>query len=271
MKLALSIFKYRSLARAGIMKTLNFRMSYIVTIISNLAYLIVVYYLWKAIFASSSTPVVNGMTFQDTFIYLVLATAIFNFYEVAMIWWTGDDIRNGKIVLDLIKPMGYQIYTFFNYSGNYIIMFLFTFIPTFLLVLLLSGGAIHVGLNAVFFLISLVFGLIINFCIDFFITTLCLYTQSVWGISVMKEVIVLFVSGATVPLAFFPDRLRTVIECLPFKSIYHTPLVILIQKTLTINEYWNMLLEQAIWTILLLVLSNLFWKISLRKITVNGG
>lgn len=271
MKPTFSLLKYRALARAGIMKALYFRMSYIVTIISNLAYLVVIYYLWKAIYASSATETVNGMTFKDTFIYLVLATAIFNVYEVAMIWWTGDDIRNGKIVLDLIKPMGYQVYTFFNYSGNYIIMFLFTFIPTFLFVYYLSGGAIVVGINIIFFLISLILGLIINFCIDFFVTTICLYTQSTWGIGVMKEVIVLFVSGATVPLAFFPTKLKTFVEYLPFKSIYNTPLMFLVNESLKINDYFKLLLEQAFWVLVLILISNAFWKSSLKKITVNGG
>jgi ABC-2 type transport system permease protein len=271
MKSTFSVLKYRSLARAGIMKTLHFRMSYIVTIISNLAYLMVIYYLWKAIYASSATESVNGMTFKDTFIYLVLATAIFNVYEVAMIWWTGDDIRNGKIVLDLIKPMIYQVYTFFNYSGNYIIMFFFTFAPTFLLVYFLSGGAIVVGINLILFLISLMLGLIINFCVDFFVTTICLYTQSTWGVSVMKEVIVLFVSGATVPLAFFPGGLKTFVEYLPFKSIYNTPLMFLVNESLNLKDYFELLLEQAFWVFVLVLISNAFWKCSIRKITVNGG
>lgn len=64
-----SLSKYLSLTKASIMEGLAFPMSFAITIIGNLSYLILIYYLWKAIYDSSPTPVVNGMTFHDTMIY----------------------------------------------------------------------------------------------------------------------------------------------------------------------------------------------------------
>ena len=37
------------------------------------------------------------------------------------------------------------------------------------------------------------------------------------------------------------------------------------------HEPWCMLLFQLFWSIVMMVLSKLFWKASLRQITVNGG
>ena len=68
-----------AITRAGIMESLQFRLGIFVTLFANLIYLVLVYYLWKAIYDSSGTDVVNGMTFTDTMIYLILATALFNF------------------------------------------------------------------------------------------------------------------------------------------------------------------------------------------------
>lgn len=266
-----SLRKYKTLTRAGIMEALNFRASYIVAIVGNLVYLVVIYYLWKAIYASSNTEIVNGMTFQDTMIYLVLAAALSGFLEVYLIWGLGRDIQTGKIVLNIIKPMDFQIYYFFYYSGNYVMAFFTTFLPTFVLVYFLTGGAIPIGVNLLFFLVSLVFGLLINFCIDYFVATICLYTQSTWGINIMKEVIVLFVSGATVPLAFFPEPLKTIVGYLPFQAIYNTPLQFLINESLSMNDCIKMLLLQVFWVIVTISLSRLFWKKSLKIITVNGG
>ena len=70
-----------SITRAGIMESLHFRLGIFVTLFANLIYLVLVYYLWKAIYDSSGTDVVNGMTFTDTMIYLLLATALFHFLE----------------------------------------------------------------------------------------------------------------------------------------------------------------------------------------------
>ena len=107
----MNLKKYFALTRAGVMDALQFRMSMFVMFIGNLLYLIVVYFLWKAIYDSSGTDVVNGMTFTDTLIYLVLATALFGFMEMYTVWQVGRDIQSGRIVLDLLKPIILQALT----------------------------------------------------------------------------------------------------------------------------------------------------------------
>lgn len=263
--------KYVTLTKAGILEALSFRSTYLVTFIGNLIYLIVIYCLWKAIYNSSPSDIVNGMTFTDTMIYLVLATALFNFMEAFIVWNIGFNIQSGKIVLDIIKPMKFQIYTFFNYSGGYIISFFTTFLPTFLIVYIINNGAIRLGINLLLFIVSVLLGIVINFSIDFFISAICLYTQSIWGINIMKEVVVLLFSGATIPIAFFPEPLKTIVGYLPFQAIYNTPLEVLINQSLNIADLVKMILIQLFWMVITVIACHLFWKKSLKIITVNGG
>ena len=97
----MSIKRCLTLTRAGVIENLQFRLSAVIMVIGNILYLILIYFLWKAIFASAGTDVVNGMTFYDTLIYLVLATALFSFMNMYTVWMMGRDIQSGKIVLDL--------------------------------------------------------------------------------------------------------------------------------------------------------------------------
>ena len=263
--------KYLSLTRAGIMESLQFRLATLVMIAGNLLYLIVVYFLWKAIYASAGTDTVNGMTFSDTLIYLVLATALFNFMEMYTVWEIGRSIQSGQIVLDLLKPMEYRRYLFWSYSGSFVTQFFFTFLPTFIVVAAVTHGAIHLGMNLVYFVISVVLAVAINYSIDFLVGTICLYTESIWGINIMKQVIVLLLSGATIPIAFFPESLKNVVYCLPFQSIYNAPLSILLDGSPQPKTVFTALGTQLLWCIIMTLLSELFWKVSLRQITVNGG
>ena len=263
--------KYLTLTRAGVIEALQFRLSTFIIFIGNLLYLIVIYYLWKAIYASANTDVVNGMTFSDTLIYLVLATALFNFMEMYTVWEIGRNIQSGKIVLDLLKPMSYRKYLFWSYSGSFITQFFFTFLPTFIVVTLVTHGAIKPGINLIFFIVSVVMAVSINYSIDFIVGTICLYTESIWGINIMKQVIVLLLSGATIPIAFFPDKLKTIVYYLPFQSIYNTPLSILLDKNPKVSSVITTLGIQLIWCVAMMILSKLFWRISIRQITVNGG
>lgn len=115
--------RYLTLTRAGVLEALQFRLSMLIMVAGNLLYLIVVYFLWKSIYASAGTEIVNGMTFTDTLIYLVLATALFNFMEMYTVWEIGRNIQTGKIVLDLLKPMDYRRYLFWSFSGSFVTQF----------------------------------------------------------------------------------------------------------------------------------------------------
>ena len=263
--------KYITLTRAGVIEALQFRMSFLIMVLGNLLYLTVTYYLWKAIYASVGNEVVNGMTFNDTLIYLVLATALYGFMELYLVWDIGRSIQSGKIVLELLKPMPYRRYLFWSCSGTFVTQFFFTFLPTFIVVTIVTHGAVPLGINLVWFALSVVLAVAVNFSIDFIIGTVCLYTESIWGINIMKQVVVLLLSGATIPLAFFPDKLRTVVNFLPFQSIYNAPLSLLLNPHPDMQTVCTTLGLQLFWAAALTLLSVAFWNRSVRQITVNGG
>lgn len=259
--------RYLTLTRAGVIEALQFRLSMLIMVVGNLLYLIVVYFLWKSIYASAGTDIVNGMTFTDTLIYLVLATALFNFMEMYTVWEIGRNIQSGKIVLDLLKPIDFRRYLFWSFSGTFVTQFFFTFLPTFIVVCVVTKGAIPLGINLLYFAVSVVMAVMINYSVDFIVGTICLYTESIWGINIMKQVVVLLLSGATVPIAFFPEPLKTVVYYLPFQSIYNAPLTLLLNS----ENVFKTLGIQLFWCVFMTVISKLFWQISLRQITVNGG
>ena len=87
----------------------------------------------------------------------------------------------------------------------------------------------------------------------------------------MKQVIVLLLSGATVPIAFFPEPLKTIVYYLPFQSIYNAPLTLLLAGNPSLESVLQIIGTQIMWCIVMTAIGKLFWKISLRQITVNGG
>ena len=167
--------------------------------------------------------------------------------------------------------MQYRSYLFWSFSGRFVTNFFLTFLPTFIVVAFVTHGAIPLGINLLFFVISVIMAIALNYSIDFIVGTICIYTESIWGINIMKQVIVLLLSGATIPLAFFPEPLRTITHYLPFQSIYNAPLSILLNGSPRPGELAVTLGTQFLWCIGMMVLSKLFWKVSLRQITVNGG
>lgn len=270
-ELSARVKQYLALIRGSIMEGLTFRTSTIVSIIGNLIYLVIIYFLWKAIYDSSPTDVVNGMTFHDTLVYLVLASAMFNFLDTFVVWEIGRSYQTGELVEFLVKPIDYQIFLFFSRLGNCVVAFVITFLPTFFVIYFVTRGSFALGVNLVFFVVSILLALVINYLVDFFVGTICMYTQSIWGINIMKEVVVSLLSGATIPLAFFPEKIRMVVEYMPFQAIYHTPLHILTDRSMTVADDLGSIGIQIFWVFVMILISKMFWKRSMRIMTVNGG
>lgn len=263
--------KYFALTRLGILETIQWRLALFVMVLGNLLYLTLIYFLWKAIFTSAGTDVVNGMTFEMTMVYLVLASSLYGVVELYLVWEIGRNIQSGKIVLDLLRPFKYKQYVFWENSGTLVVNFFVTFIPTFIIVGLMTKGTIPLGWNLVYFFVAFIFSIVINYNIDFIVGTICLYTESIWGINMMRQVIVSLLSGATIPLAFFPDRVANIVKYLPFRAIYDTPLTLLMTKNPDLQTVMSKLGMSLFWVVVISIFSAIFWRISIKQVTVNGG
>lgn len=264
------IERYFVLSKMEIMKAFSYKASYFINLIGNVLYLIVVFYLWKAIFSSSPNNIVNGMTYVDTVFYLVLANALYNLCETNLVWDIGNDIQTGAIVVNLIKPMKYPIYEFFKHSGKYVVSFFTVFLPTMLILAIISKDICITVVNSLLFAFSITLSILMNYIIDFITSIFCVYSHSIWGVNIFKETVVLLLSGAMIPVAFFPPFLQQIIYFLPFQAIYNLPIRI-IMGDYSGAEIGIVLCIQLFWLGFLLILGVFLWKKALKQITVNGG
>jgi ABC-2 type transport system permease protein len=127
------------------------------------------------------------------------------------------------------------------------------------------------GLNTLIFPVSLILSYFIMFNIDFLVGLLCFYNESTWGMSSAKDSIVMLLSGAVIPISFFPETLKTIVNLLPFQAVYNIPLNTLISNKLGTGDYIKNFLLQLFWIILLFAINRLFYRKAVKVITVNGG
>lgn len=259
------------IATASFLEAAAYRAYFFFNYIGNFVYILMIYFLWNAIFKSAGTEVINGMTFMQTFIYLALARSMGGMLYTWTDWQMSNEMKSGNIAVKLIRPLDYQFGLLSAKFGDIATNFILSFIPTIVVISIITGNEIRFGLNLPFFLVSIIIAAIINMLFDFLIGTLSFYTESVWGISTMKDVVVQLLAGAAIPLAFFPDKIRTVIEYLPFQAVYSLPLSVLLNKNLNWIDYLPVLAKQMFWLVILLFLSRLFFNKARKVITVNGG
>lgn len=96
------------------------------------------------------------------------------------------------------------------------------------------------------------------------------FLTNLWGTNLIKNVIVNFLSGATIPLAFMPDALRIVLTYLPFASLSYTPVMIYME----VYTGWEILFSMALqvfWLAFFVVVSKLLWKSAMKHLCLQGG
>ena len=260
---------YLPIARATYMIGIVYRFGFLFTILGNIVYLGVAYYLWKSIYTYSDT--IRGLTFNETFLYVGLGSAIFILLKTYADWYLHYEIREGNIATYLTKPIDYQIYNLFANLGSLLINLTAITLPTAFVMFFIFHVRVTPGVGLVLFPISLLFAFLISFSMDYFIGLLAFYSESIWGVSITKEIIVTVLSGALIPLQFFPDAIQNVLYWLPFQAIYHTPLMMVTRPDQGLQLLLPMLLVQIAWAMILFVLARLFYNQAIKVLRIAGG
>ena len=261
--------KYLPFVKGTYMTGLVYRFSFVFSILGNLIYLGVAYYLWKSIYRHADT--LNGMTFDETFLYVALGSAIFILLKTYADWFIHYEIREGTIAVFLTKPLDYQIYNLAGNIGSFLLNLTAISLPTLLVLLFVFKVHFTAGPGLFLFPVSLVLALLVSFALDYLVGLMGFYSESIWGISTTKEIIVSVLSGALLPLPFFPEWIQKILFWLPFQAIYHTPLTMITRPNVGLETLLPMLSIQLVWTVLLLGLGRLFYYQAIKVLRIAGG
>jgi len=260
---------YLAILRGSIMSGVVYRFGFIFNILGNVIYMTVVYFLWRSIYANNTT--LRGLTFHETFLYVALGSAVFILLKTYADWYISFEIREGMIAVYLTKPIDYQLYSLAFSLGGMLMNLAAITLPTVLMLVFVFRVPIQIGPGLLLFPLSLFLAFLLSFCFDYLVGILGFYSESTWGMSITKEIFITVLSGALIPLQFFPDWLQSILLRLPFQAIYYTPLMMVTRP----NQDWSLLLSmlgvQVTWVILAFILTRLLYNQAIKVLRVAGG
>lgn len=260
---------YFTLAKSSYMAAMMYRFSFFFTLIGNLLYIVLLYFLWGSIYRGVDT--IRGMSFNQAFVYVALAGSIFTMVQTWADWEISHHITSGAIIMDLIKPLDFQLQVLSRSAGFMVFNLTMIALPSALVLFLLFGAEVEVGIGLLFLPLGLLLAFLISFALDYIVGLTSFYTESIWGISVTKEAITTLLSGALVPLQFFPEIAQRMLRFLPFQAIFHIPLTMLTAPDLGVGACVKLVGTQVIWVVALFLLGRFFFTRASRVLTVSGG
>lgn len=259
---------YSPFARATVQEFLAYPFEFIMYIIGSSVGMFVVYYIWKVIYTNGNTVVLEGFTFNDMIGYIILSFTTALCLDSGTVWIIASEVRQGSIIMNLIKPINYHMRIFFETSGFSTLFILILVIPTTLVLSLVFEIGTIVMLP--FFILSIGLALVITFLFDALFGMMAFYIQNLWGIGFGKAALVRLLSGALIPLPFFPEAVQKVFNFLPFKGMVYTPVAIFLGK-ITGTSLAYAFANQMVWILILGVMNYLVWRKAVNYLTVQGG
>lgn len=172
--------------------------------------LAVSYYLWKAIYRSSSSATINGFSLNQMIIYILISFLTSLIISVDILSDVYKEVRDGSIAINLIRPISYEKRMMFQALGNVMYNFTLIFIVGFIGISVLFysyTGSLSI-INILLYLASTIIGVFINFYYSYCFALLSFKITNMWGLSQIMQAITQLLSGALIPIVFFPKILQ---------------------------------------------------------------
>lgn len=265
---------YVPFMKAGVQTLIAYRMNFLGFVIGGLIYCFVMFYLWKAVYASSGGDSFLGFTMTEMVVYLFLANTTSQLTYSSVSTDIGDEIREGSISMRMIKPVDMDWSYLFTELGSAVMKVVVLLIPVTVGLEIyrycMLGEVMFRPLNFLLYLLSIILAYIISFRVNLCFGFVAFYVKNLWGFNILKNSIINFLSGSLIPLAFMPDVMRTILEYMPFASMGYTPVMIYMGKY-SAYEIALRLGIQLVWAVAMFGLSKLIWFGAVKKLSVQGG
>lgn len=251
-------------------KQVTYRFDCFVGIINGFLYVFIFTSLWKALYSQFNTTVHNGYTLTAITTYAVMIMAV-------RISFTMDDsiiyrkVMDGSISMELIRPTSFFFMNLAENVGHSLFHIMARTFP--ILIISISIYDISIPYEPVrfsVFIFSFVAGYILISMLNFITGLLAFWFIEIFPFMLFKYALFMFFSGGIVPIDFFPEFLKPVVNILPFQYMLYIPTTILIGRV-PLTEVLPIMATQLLWILIMGVICVLMWNCGKKKLVIQGG
>lgn len=268
---------YLAIVGARFRMLLQYRAAALAGIFTQISFGFVLIMIYEAFYLSSTAAA--PLPFSQIASYVWLGQAL-----LAMVPWNADPelramVRSGAVAYELCRPIDLYGLWFARAVAWRTAPTLLRVVPMAIFAMALlpwlgldeyrlaPPASIAAGLG---FAAALAGAIAISAALSTLVHISLLWTLAADGIVMLATTAVSFLSGMIVPLPLFPDRLRAVLEWLPFAGTVDLPFRVYL-GAIPPGELALVLGRQLAWTLALIALGRWLLGRGIRRIVVQGG
>ncbi|MEU1554023.1 ABC-2 family transporter protein [Streptomyces scabiei] len=230
-----------------------------------------VVYLWRGLYANTESSAGLDETQAVGYAVLaVLASRIRGLDRRAGRDTVIQHLHFGTIVYWYLRPMRPQRYYALRALGDQLYGFGWVLAGY---VLSLAVGVVAPPASAAVagvFAVSLLFGQLVLYYVMMLVDLLCFWTLRNEAALLILVFAQNLLSGVYAPLWYFPDWFITLSAFLPFQATLGVPLSIYVGR-IAVGDAFGQLAVQAVWIVLLALLTRRLWERAGRRVVAQGG
>lgn len=260
---------YYYVYKTRIQKTLAYRFDVYGNIIWQCIVMFASSYFWKALYTGYET--VQGVRVEDMMTYTIVSSMMSLFFITFVEQRVIQSVEKGTVATDMLKPIRLFGIYFFEDLGYTTSLLVQNVLPIFVIGSMFIGVPMPASVpHLLLFLLSVIMAYLINWLFAACFSTWAFTAINMNPMVQVKKHLIRLLSGCVIPIWFFPEWLRNVLQTLPFVYIYQLPLDIYIGK-----YEWNVLLGkmgmQVLWLVILWLLFLYLEKRVTKHVLVQGG
>lgn len=260
---------YFEFARLSFLELVTFRLRYYLGVVTYLAHVSVYWFIWEA--AYSGKDLIGGFTLAEMTTYIAVGWISRSFYFNNVDWDVYEQVIQGKIALDLVKPINFQLMHFSRAIGESVFRLILFALPSGIVICAIFPVLPPVSFFALAgFSLATIIALFLNLQINFLIGLLAFRVRSVLGIMRAKYVAMQLLTGLTIPIVLYPSIVQTILYLTPFPYIAEVPLSLYLGKV-GADQLLTLLLIGGGWIFILFMFGHIVWNRCLKSLVINGG
>lgn len=224
---------------------------------------------------NNSDPTAFPMKFDQLASYIWMQQA---FLALFMTWFMENEIfdciMDGNVCYELCRPIDIYDMWFARSVANRTSRAVLRCIPILLVAFFLPEPfAMTLPpdiLTFICFVISMILGMTVTVAMCMLIYMLSFFTVSPQGLRIIFAMTAELLQGIVIPLPFFPPRVQSILELLPFAAMENVPLRIY-SGSICGGEAAKAITLQIFWIIALITIGKVICRLAMKKVTVQGG
>lgn len=265
---------YLPFALNELKRQLSYKGAFYLFIFISLFSSFISYYLWMAIYGSSSSKTIGNLSQQEMVIYIFMVYVTSSMVTISISDWVSDDVVKGTVAMNLIKPIDYRMSLISRAMGRAVYGFLvpsvFVWIGVEIYKVNILGMPLVSISTVLLYLLSSILSFLIYVLFDFCFGMIAFFTTYIFGMLMAKDALLSFLTGQLIPISLFPEGVQKLFEYLPFSSMIYTPVMIYLEKYKG-QDLMFVLFRQFIWVVLLYIIGSIIWNRVTKRLVVLGG